>query len=204
MASNEELAMRSAVTAWGRARWPDVRVLHELVLGRRRVDLLFVAPNDLVGVEIKSSADRLDRLEDQFREYSFYIPEVWVAIAPKWQDHAGVRFYRRNMLVVSGPGVIEHREGQRPFRDELVCSRLVELLWHSEALAIAQRTDVLPGPAHKQLRTPHIKKLLARLLTGNEIIREVCTELRARPLVGMQSDKPMRAAAAAPPAGVPA
>jgi hypothetical protein len=41
-----------------------------------------------------------------------------------------------------------------------------------------------------------VKKLLARLLTGNEIIREVCTELRARALVGLRSDPPTRGTSA--------
>lgn len=182
-------AITDAVTAWARKRWPDVRVLHELALGRRRVDLVFVTPSDIVVAEIKSSQDTLTRLDDQVREYSMYVPEVWVAVARKWQDHKGLRYWRRNLVVYDGGDIIEYRKGEKPYRDELVCSRMLELLWHSEALRIAQRTDVLPGPAHKQLRSGHVKKLLARLLTGNEIIREVCAELRNRPLVGRGSDE---------------
>jgi hypothetical protein len=76
-----------------------------------------------------------------------------------------------------------------------VCSRLLELLWYSEACAIAVRTDVIPIRVHKQIRRGHVLKMLARLLTGNEIIAEVCTCLRARPqgMVGYRSDAPMRA-----------
>lgn len=189
--SPEEWAMREAVTEWGRKRWPDVRVLHELVIGTRRIDLLFVSTNDLAAVELKSSNDRLDRLDGQLREYSFYLPEIWVAVARKWEKHKELRGH--NLIVVDPPKVKERRVGKKPHRDELVCSRLLELLWQSEAMRIAQRTGILPGPVHKQFRADHIKKLLARLLTGNEIIREVCTELRARPLVGLRSDRPTRA-----------
>ena len=188
--------MRDAVTEWGRRRWPDVRVLHELVIGTRRIDLLFVSTNDLAAVELKSSADRLDRLDGQMREYSFYLPEIWLAVAGKWAKHKDLRGGRHNLIVVDPPKVRERRLGKKPHRDELVCSRLLELLWSSEALRIAQRTGVLPGVVHQQFRTEHVKKLLARLLTGNEIIREVCTELRARPLVGLRSDGPTRALAA--------
>lgn len=186
--------MRDAVMAWGRKRWPDVRVLHELVIGTRRIDLLFVSTNDLAAVELKSGNDRLDRLEGQLREYSFYLPEIWVAVARKWAKHKELRGH--NLIVVDPPDVKERRPGKKPQRDELVCSRLLELLWQSEAMRIAQRTGVLPPVMHKRLPADHVKKLLARLLTGNEIIREVCTELRARPLVGLRSDGPTRSIAA--------
>lgn len=198
--SPEEWAMREAVMAWGRKRWPDVRVLHELVLGERRIDLLFVAHHDLVAVELKSSRDRLDRLDGQLREYAFYIPEVWLAVAPKWVKSRELKRGERNVMVVDPPKITERRAGKKPYRDELCCSRLLELLWQSEALAIAQRTDILPGPMHKHLPAAHLKKLLARLLTGNEIIREVCTELRARAAVGLRSDGPTRVLSAKPKA----
>jgi hypothetical protein len=190
--SAEERAMRDAVMAWGRRRWPDARILHELVIGERRIDLLFVSTGDLFAVELKSARDRLDRLDGQLREYAFYLPEVWIAIAPRWEKHKAFRHGGHNVIVVDPPKVAERRRGEKPHRDELVCSRLLELLWGSEALAIAQRTDVLPRVVHEPLPAAHVKKLLARLLTGNEIIREVCTELRARALVGLRSDPPTR------------
>jgi len=188
--------MRDAVIPWMRERMGgDVRVLHELVLGARRADLVFVGERDIAAVEIKSGRDRLDRLRDQVREYSFYVPEVWIALAPKWIDARSHRHYGINRLLVDAgatPQVVWlEPHASKPFRDELVCSRLLELLWASEALAIAQRTDVLPGPAYGQLRKDHVKKLLARLLTGNEIVAEVCRELRSRPLTGLGSDDPV-------------
>lgn len=188
--------MRAAVTAWGRARWPGCRVLHELVLGDRRVDLVFVEERDLHGVEIKSSVDTLARLEAQMKEYQRYLPEVWVAAAIKWLDHDELG--HGNLVTVDSAGAVAQRwplPGRKPARDELVCSRLLELLWYSEACTIAVRTDVFPVRVQKQIRRGHVLKMLARLLTGNEIIAEVCACLRARPegMVGHRSDAPMRA-----------
>ena len=37
-----------------------------------------------------------------------------------------------------------------------------------------------------------VKRMLARMLSGHEIVKQVCIELRARPLVGLGSDTPMR------------
>lgn len=191
----EERRIRAAVTAWGRERWPGCRVLHELVLGERRVDLVFVGERDLVGMEIKSSVDTLARLADQMKEYRRYLPEVWAAVALKWRDDDELS-RERNVLTVTSEGAV-HQEspsgGFKPERDELVCSRLLELLWRDEAAAIAVRHDVIPIRVPKQFNRGKILKLLARLLTGNEIITEVCRELRARQLVGMRSDDPLRA-----------
>jgi hypothetical protein len=193
---SEELAMRAAVTAWGRARWPDCRVLHELAMGERRIDLVFVAQSDLIGVEIKSGRDRLDRLDGQMKEYGRYLPEVWVAVAPRWRDHEDVIHRRGNLLVVPSTGnafIQKPAPGERPYRDELVCSRVLELLWYDEAARIAVRTDVVPHRVPKQFRKDKLLKLLARLLTGNQILTEVCRELRERSRAGgWRSDAPLR------------
>jgi hypothetical protein len=129
------------------------------------------------------------------KEYSRYVPEVWAAVAPKWRDHDEV-IHRGNLLVVptDRPAFVQRpAPGQKPYRDELVCSRLLELLWYEEAARIAVRTDVIPHRVPKQITRPKVLKLLARLLTGNEIIENVCRELRGRPWVGHRSDGPMRA-----------
>lgn len=57
--------MRRAIEAWGRERWPDARLVHELVVAQeRRIDMAFIQPGNIVGIEIKSSRDTLDRLDE--------------------------------------------------------------------------------------------------------------------------------------------
>jgi len=199
--------MCEAVIAWAKQRRPGVRALRELVLGDRRIDLVFVDERDVFGVEIKSSRDRLDRLEAQMAEYSRYLPEVWIAIAPKWQAPVEkIHGLRANRLIVedgTARTLIKYQErigdaGRRPQRDELSIMRLLELLWQGEAARIAERTGIIPGCTRSsQMTAPKIKKMLARLLTGNEILGEVCRELRSRPLVGLRSDPPLRGETAA-------
>lgn len=181
--------MRDAVTAWGRDRFRGCRVIYELALGERRVDVVFVTERDVVGLEIKSSRDTLARLEAQTKEYRRYFPEIWVAVAPRW---AGADELHRepNMLVVDGDKIVDDPRRDKPMRDELVCSRMLELLWIAEAQRIAQRTGVIPGAMTKQMGR-RARPMLARLLTGNEILVEVCKELRARPLTGQGSDDPV-------------
>lgn len=195
--SNEELDMREAVAnAWGRARWPDARVVHELVAGECRIDQAFVRPNDLIGVEIKSSQDTLARLNRQASEYDLCFPEWWIAIAPRWRKHlleeTSPRAVRRaGVLIVDGGKVEQVRMARR---DELVTTHMLRWLWGEEALAIAERTGVWPAARLYRAKRAKVIPMLARLLTGNEIIKEVCHELRARPAFGQRSDAPVRVA----------
>lgn len=195
--SIEEQDIRAAVDIWGRKRYGDVRVIHELALGERRIDMVFVGRDDIVGVEIKGPRDSLSdgRLAGQLREFGFYLPEVWLAVAPRWRKHADVRG-RRNVLLPTEGGIViagDKADGRfRPERDEFFCSRLIELLWVEEAARIAQRTDVIPGVTLTREPTWKVKRLLARMLSGHEIVKQVCIELRARPLVGRGSDRAIR------------
>lgn len=195
--SIEEQEIRTAVEVWGRKRFGDVRVIHEFALGERRIDMVFVGRDDIIGVEIKGPRDSLsdDRLSNQLREFNFYLPEVWLAVAPRWRKHADVR-RQRNLLLSTEDGIViakDKGDGRfRPERDEFFCSRLIELLWVDEAARIAQRTDVIPGVTLTREPTWKVKRLLARMLSGHEIVKQVCIELRARPLVGLGSDRAMR------------
>jgi hypothetical protein len=195
--SLEEQEIRVAVEAWGRARFGDVRIIHELALGERRIDMVFVGLADIVGVEIKGPRDSLSdgRLGEQLREFNFYLPEVWLAVAPRWLKHRDVK-RRQNLLLPVEKGievVKDKKDGKfRPERDEFFCSRLIELLWVDEAARIAQRTDVIPSVTLTREPTWKVKRLLARMLSGHEIVKQVCIELRARPLVGRGSDRAMR------------
>jgi hypothetical protein len=195
--SLEEQDIRVAVEAWGRKRFGDVRVIHELALGERRIDMVFVGTADIIGVEIKGPRDSLSdgRLGEQLREFNFYLPEVWLAAASRWQKHRDVK-RRKNLLLPTERGIEVVRDkgdGKfRPERDEFFCSRLIELLWVEEAARIAQRTDVIPGVTLTREPVWKVKRLLARMLSGHEIVKQVCIELRARPLVGRGSDRAMR------------
>jgi hypothetical protein len=192
--SSEELAMRDHVEAWGRARWEDARVFHELVIGECRLDVAFIRPKDLIGVEIKSSKDVLTRLEKQKQIFSQSLPEFWLAIAPKWKDSPDKPYFR-NEIVVGENGVEPALYGGwQPFRNSVVYSGMLELLWADEARAIAARKGCLSGkytPRHAVIPE------LALRLTGAEILEEVCRELRGRP-TKFKADAPIRDAAMAP------
>lgn len=186
-----EQEMRAIITAWGRKKYGDVRVIHELQLGRRRIDMALVAESDIIGFEIKGPRDSLGdgRLDLQMAEYNFYLPEVWLAVHPKWRDHKAVIHFP-NLMVIDGDNVIV-RLGRDPHRDEMCCSRLIERLWDGEARRIAIRRGLVQEQLADKFPGAKIRKILARMLTGHEIMQDVCRELRARPLTGLGSDPPV-------------
>lgn len=174
--SSEELAMRDHIEAWGRQRWPDARVFHELVVSECRVDIAFIRPSDLIGVEIKSSKDVLTRAERQVRVFGEHFPEFWVAIAPKWKDHPDKPFCY-NEIVVGENGVEPNRFFLRAQRNGQCYSTMLNLIWADEARAIAGRKGCL---SNKRQSLTSLLPELALRLTGAEILEEVCRELRSR------------------------
>lgn len=207
----QEQEMRAAALLFmAERRGIDVRVIHELVLGRRRIDLALIYAADIVGIEIKGPLDSLSggRLDEQMHEYNFYLPEVWLAVVPKWLDHKHVKWARNLIVLVDGKfqlhGTPIKKKPWEPWRDEMCCSRVLERLWDGEARAVARRLGLVQTQLLDMMPGEKVKRILARLLTGHEIMREVCTELRSRPLTGIGSDDAHGRAATRPPDAMPA
>lgn len=185
--SSEEFTMRAVIEAWGRPRWPDARLVHELVVGQCRIDMAFIRPDQIIGVEIKSSKDVMDRAEKQTTTFTRHLQTVIVAVAPKWKDlkHGFLPHWNGCETVCCGDEVTY------PFLrlkcNRAVTSAMLELLWASEARQIAGRFRV---PSTQS--TPLYKLLpeLARKLTGDEIVAQVCQELRARDAFPKGKDHP--------------
>ena len=196
--SSETQVLTADVITWfHRDHGSDCRVIRELVLGERRIDLLFVYAADIVGVEIKGPKDSLGdgRMLKQMREYSFWIPEVWLAVDARWEDHESVKHFQYGgNLLVSEDGVVAPRgyTPKKPVRDEMCCSRLLDLLWNEEIRHIATRHRLLSQTQRVSSKeATRMKGMIARMLTGHEIMKETCLELRSRPLTGIASDAPL-------------
>lgn len=170
--------------------FPGARLVHELVVGECRIDMAFITRDALYGIEIKSSRDTLDRLRDQLRVFRASLPCIYLAVAPKWRSESGIIFggVERIYCDVSGE-TPEISSYATPLRDvnRKITVQMLDLLWAAEARAIAMRNrlDVTKTtPLYK------IVPILARALTGNEIVREVCRELRARDAFPKAKDHP--------------
>jgi hypothetical protein len=198
--SDEEEQMRQAVFAWGRVRWPRARIMEELDVGGCRIDVAFVGPDHIAGVEIKSSRDTLNRLSRQLRDYLDELPEVWIAYHPRWDKHlrhnpaTDVRSAVRRgwkvglMTIESGVLSEEFSLGWHNGRnDTTTYSASIDYTLTGPALHLLHKTELLLAAWEHNVRVKSrdtVRDLidkLARGLTGDQIIAAVCRQLRARP-----------------------
>lgn len=184
--SDQELAIRSAVERWGRAKWPAARVVHELVVDRGtvRADMAFVSPAHLVVVEIKSAFDTTVRLIQQVGMFRLVANELWVACALQHLDDVRMVCH---LLPSVGQLIAEaQRYGKRGVDlSEIAPASLYDpfakpmmsLLWVDELKAEAVAARLLTPSA----RLNHAQ-LVDRLLTlpKDELLRIVCRRLRQR------------------------
>jgi hypothetical protein len=209
-AAKSELRLRSALEEFCRGRWPDARIVHEIVMGERRVraDVAAIGPAHIAAFEIKGEYDDTTRLLHQVGMYQLCVPEVWMVV-PVGRHAEDARLIRHlipsvGLLVGAGTSaqnhyefdgkelglVVEEEAVPRPVIPEL----MLEMLWRDELAAVCIRTrrySVSP----KSTRPAMIKALLAAPI--EEIQREVCTELRARVAL-WRADEPIDAAVRPP------
>jgi hypothetical protein len=180
-----EERIRAKAEAMLRRRFPEARIIHELVLqqGGCRIDLAAVTPDLLALVEIKSERDVLSRLPDQI-EAALRVGDLFaVCVAEKvrakircsWESGEGVK------VPWGVPVMVETDEGfaadyhDRDFTN-LKPARLcnpadrLEMLWAAELMRIS-------GTKYPRQRAKH---LICETMTGREIRRAVCRELRLR------------------------
>lgn len=194
--SAEERAIRDAVAAHIRATKPNARVIHELVVGGCRADLAAVEPERITVFEIKSCKDTLDRLPNQVKQFTEATHETIVVADVKWFKpyDSGRPGY------IPGPGLdMGYHRGlslwryPEPPADETYCghrwryetpslhqphaAKFLHLMWRSEMLDEAFRHHI--AVSHRTNMTD-MARLMAWHMTGREMARAVCRQLRMR------------------------
>lgn len=188
--SREELKMRESLSAWGRARWPEARQIHELVMSRGtvRADMAFASPADLVAVEIKSEHDNTARLCHQVCMFRLAVPELWVAFGKRHAgDAALIRYLLPSVGLLSVDGesveVVAAAERFAPHPEALL-----SLLWVAELHTEARAAGLLQSgkpPTHAGL-----VKLLSSLNPDQQLVA-VARQLRGRDAF-WRADPPIR------------
>lgn len=192
-AGRAELALRNALEAFCRARWPQARICHEMMMGERRVraDVVAVDPAHIAAFEIKGEYDETVRLLHQVGMYQLCVPEVWMVV-PIGRHADDARILRHllpsiGLLVGAGTSARNHYEFDgkdfglvveaEPVPRPVHVEMMLEMMWRDELAAMCGRLRCLTvGP--KTTRPSMIKAMLP--LPIAELQRECCTELRAR------------------------
>lgn len=187
--SDDEIAIREAVEAWGRPRYPGCRIIHELVVGRgeARADIVFVTETHIAAVEIKSAHDYGTRLMNQASLFRLAVPELWLVA-----DHARhLKDFELIRYLIPTIGICEavtDKTRDKPHRDKAIEIRcdaqqfvhhdwsMLQLLWVEELLFETGHAKVFQGKRanHNQLVTAML------MLSPEERLRAVCRQLRAR------------------------
>ena len=221
MASAAEREIRDAVVAKLRTVRPGARIIHELnVCGTssNRIDVVAVTPACIVGVEIKSERDKLDRLGEQwpaftacchvvivaahqkhFREYRYAgqpenIPGDMRLNHPLFFDDWSLR---TNVWPYPEPGADRWGAGpwHLPIRHDLDVRQprawsLLSMLWAAELRAECARHGL---PSGQRVTMPSLITSMVWSMTGREIAEAVCRQLRRRAFA--EADIPIEAAA---------
>lgn len=205
-AARAELLLREALETLCRERWPEARIVHELVMGEGKVraDVVAIDAAHIVAFEIKGQYDNTTRLLHQVGMYQLCIPEVWMVVDERHADDAKlVRHLLPCVGLIEAPALIGRnsprvREGvpvtleivAEPDPRPVVPEMLLRVLWAAE---LRQCCDEIGAPATaRATRAVMVKRLLAHL-DGDELIKAACRRLRGRDAL-WRADAPVREA----------
>lgn len=198
--------MRDAVADSLRRRLPNARIIHELVCGQRRADLAAVEPERLTLIELKSEKDKLDRCEgqmDTFRECGHHAILVahqkWFDSKPYTDGSARFVWPGSNVgysvWAYPEPPLNTERswyiwkldERERLQITQPYARAFLGLLWRIELEVECCRHGINAGPRSNM---KWMIDQMAYRMTGKEIARAVCRQLRLRPFP--EADPPIR------------
>jgi hypothetical protein len=161
----------------------DVLVLDELGLrhGKSRADIALVNGR-LIGYEIKSDEDSLDRLEEQVRFYSAVFDRATIIVAGRHVKPVRSLVPEWWGIVVGKPGGETQVSFQTLRRAELNKKvdpyAVAQLLWSVEAATILD--ELGEPPSVRRQRRSFLYRRLADLLSLPELRRRVTSCLKSR------------------------
>lgn len=191
-AAKSELALRASLEAFCRERWPDARIVHEIVMGegRTRADVAAIGPAHIAAFEVKGAYDDTTRLMHQVGMFQLCVPEVWIVAAENHdRDAKLIRHLLPSVGVLIGTGMGRDYGGRSDLDDVTlrveceaaprppVPEMALRMLWAAEVRAACASLKVAYGA--KTTREHCVKGLLA-VAKPDEIIEVVCTQLRGR------------------------
>ncbi len=160
------------------------RVFEEMILGygRGRIDIV-MADTHVHGIELKSAADSLYRLEQQQAIYSEYFEKMTLVVDERHCDEAArivPSWWGLIRVHQAKTGRVSFKRLRRSLNNPSVNSyRLVTLLWDCEIIAVLDEMDRAKGYRSKPLYI--LWHTLHSILTEQEIRRIVRRKLRERP-----------------------
>lgn len=219
--SAAEAEIRQAVVARIRAIRPGARILHEVIAGANRIDVMAVDEAEIITVEIKSAKDKLDRLPAQLAQMAAVSSHAIVAlherflveqltnraaahserdgvfylkaVPPHLQRHVSwVYPERRRSLHADGWDLLARWVSPKPLAETALPHAALSLLWREELRSLCRHLGV---PVRSRARSGALIEALRWRCTGAELTHGICTALRTRPC--LEGDLPIGLTSAA-------
>ena len=189
MASESERQIRACVVQRLRELAPEARIVHELNVmhGQNRVDVAAIERERILAVEIKSEKDNVARLKDQIRSYTQVFRHVTIASHEKHIDD----IKRMNLPITKVqlwgyPGDLSKWTPPLSWEPPRSSALLLALLWRDE---LAEECVLRGVAVRKRANRNDMITALAWELTGRDVYRSVCRQLRKR--VFAEADPPI-------------
>lgn len=204
--SSSERQIRQTVVDYFHRVEPSARIVHEVNVagqGTNRADLGVVLPDYLLLIEIKSEKDVLTRLEAQFTAFARCAHEVLIVAHEKHFNEDGLKgqpwmgwSHKEHLWRYPEPEAGDYRWRFNRYRRHLQphSAAMLNMLWSEELANVC----ALHGIA-RHTRQWEMCRDLQLMLTGDELRKAVCRQLRARPFA--EADAPIHVGP--PPVVVP-
>jgi len=181
--------VRGAVRGWLGAKYaadPTTRIVEEMGVwsGTVRVDVA-VINGRLIGYELKSNSDTLDRLPRQAEIYGKIFDRMNLVVGDRHADKAMevIPPWWGCMVATMRDGAVNLRWKRRPRSnpglDPLI---LVQMLWKEEAVSILEKYGLADG--WRSRRAGEISQRLLSELPFRKLSDEIRSVLKSRPKLG--------------------
>ena len=161
-------------------RFGKSRIFEEVPMSRARADVMMVLPDELVGIEIKSSVDTYERLKGQVRNYNKFCDRCYAAVGLRHAKHISEHIpdfwgilciYEDNRRII----IEELREALS--NPKLNPDFQLSLLWKNELSNILAQNGL---PKYRQQSKAFVRKKLIEKVPAPLLKKQMCEELFER------------------------
>ncbi len=161
-------------------RFGKSRILEEKNMGRARADVIMILPDEIVGLEIKSSVDTYERLKGQVRSYNKFCDRNYIVVGLRHSKHAAehVPDFWGILCVYEDNREIIIQE-LRPALPNPKCKREFQMswLWKNELSNILAANNM---PKYRQKSKSFICQKLMDKTPWSILKAQICEELFQR------------------------
>lgn len=99
--------------------------------GNRRADLVIIQGNYLIGFEIKSELDSLNKLNTQIDDYIKIFDKVYIVIAEKFKNHLEIRNLPKSVGILVKKQTLQSKKEARQIK-KFKKNDLLSILWRRD------------------------------------------------------------------------